>query len=297
MEKGKLPLVEANTVSLADIEPRQSIRVYRKWVAKNVRTQVASNFCAILLDKEGNAIQANMDLRDTDYFNDLLQLNNAYRISQFKCTTTKIWDHTLPNNTTLIFGRYTSIIPISNTDFPEHYFNFIAYNEVNQRADMNGAPLIGYNIDGEDKGTTKSGIHLKRVAQTRNLVVLNSLNRQLLSQSTHRDNVNIHLDASGEHCDAPIMLLVLMLFLTGLQELNNEILGRTIDEDLLLAGIVSAFAICWGTQARLGDCASLFESTGKSYSSCSRSNVGSDLGNKRLMGSSHRMGGGDFVVV
>ncbi|GKG19705.1 hypothetical protein Tco_0376804, partial [Tanacetum coccineum] len=78
MEKGKLPLVEANTVSLADIEPRQSIRVYRKWVAKNVRTQVASNFCAILLDKEGNAIQANMDLRDTDYFNDLLQLNNAY---------------------------------------------------------------------------------------------------------------------------------------------------------------------------------------------------------------------------
>ncbi|GJR16421.1 DNA helicase, partial [Tanacetum coccineum] len=77
MEKGKLPLVEANT---------------------------------------GNAIQANMDLRDTDYFNDLLQLNNAY----------------------------TSIIPISNADFPEHYFNFIAYNEVNQRADINGAPLIDY---------------------------------------------------------------------------------------------------------------------------------------------------------
>ncbi|GKD03428.1 hypothetical protein Tco_1178402 [Tanacetum coccineum] len=50
-------------------------------------------------------------------------------------------------------------------------------------------------------------------------------------------------------------------------------------------------------QARLGDCASLFESTGKSYSSCSRLNVGSDLGNKRLMGSSHRMGDGDFVVV
>ncbi|GKD97746.1 DNA helicase, partial [Tanacetum coccineum] len=105
MDKGKLPLVEATTVSLADIKPRQTnktieVRVYRKWVAKNVRTQVASNFCAILLDKEGNAIQANMDLRDTDYFNDLLQLNNAYRI--------------------------------------------LPYNEVNQRADINGAPLIDY---------------------------------------------------------------------------------------------------------------------------------------------------------
>ncbi|GJZ83147.1 DNA helicase [Tanacetum coccineum] len=30
----------------------------------------------------GNAIQANMDVKDTDYFSDLLQLNDAYRISQ-----------------------------------------------------------------------------------------------------------------------------------------------------------------------------------------------------------------------
>ncbi|GJV28335.1 DNA helicase [Tanacetum coccineum] len=92
---------------------------------------------------EGNAIQANMDLKDTDYFNELLQLNNAYRISRFMCTGTKIWDRTLPSKTTLLFGRYTSIVLISNADFLEHYFNFVAYNEVDQRADMNGAPLIG----------------------------------------------------------------------------------------------------------------------------------------------------------
>nr|GEV61801.1 ribonuclease H-like domain-containing protein [Tanacetum cinerariifolium] len=104
IDKGKLPLVEANI---------------------------------------GNAIQANMDLKDTDYFNQLLQLNNAYRISRFMCTQTKIWDRTLPNQTTLLFGRYTSIIPISNVDFPEHYFNLIAYNEVDARADVNGAPLAG----------------------------------------------------------------------------------------------------------------------------------------------------------
>nr|GEX41943.1 DNA helicase PIF1, ATP-dependent [Tanacetum cinerariifolium] len=54
---------------------------------------------------------------------------------------TKTWDRTLPNDITLIFGRYTSFIPIPNDNFPEHYFNFIAYNEVDARADVSGAPL------------------------------------------------------------------------------------------------------------------------------------------------------------
>ncbi|GJZ20080.1 hypothetical protein Tco_0556670 [Tanacetum coccineum] len=98
----------------------------------------------------------------------------------------------------------------------------------------------GYNNNGADKGTTKSGIHLKRVAQTRNLAVLDSLNHQLLSQSTHSDNVNIHLDASGEYCDRANYVIgtdALPNQSSG-TELDNEILGRTIDEDLLLAWIV-----------------------------------------------------------
>ncbi|GJW42840.1 DNA helicase [Tanacetum coccineum] len=103
VDKGKLPLVEANAISLADIKPTQTgqtieIRVYRKWVAKNVKTQVASNFCAILLDKQGNAIQANMDLKDTDHFDELLQLNNAYRISRFLCTRYHFGKKAKPGN-------------------------------------------------------------------------------------------------------------------------------------------------------------------------------------------------------
>ncbi|GKC21789.1 DNA helicase, partial [Tanacetum coccineum] len=95
-----------------------------------------------LLSK-GNAIQANMNLNDINQFDELLQLNNTYRISRFRCMKTQSWDRTLPNNTTLLFGKYTSIIPISNADFPEHHFNFIAYNEVAKRATVSGAPLTG----------------------------------------------------------------------------------------------------------------------------------------------------------
>nr|GEV41507.1 helitron helicase-like domain-containing protein [Tanacetum cinerariifolium] len=150
-DKGKLPLVEANSVSIADINPTLlnqtiEVRVYRKWVAKNVATQVASNFCAILLEKQGNAMQANMDLKDTDYFSELLQLNDAYRFSRFRCTPTKAWERTLQNDITLTLGRYTSIVPISNANFPKHYFNFVAYNEVDHRATKSGAPLTGLQL-------------------------------------------------------------------------------------------------------------------------------------------------------
>nr|GEU60755.1 DNA helicase [Tanacetum cinerariifolium] len=124
VDKGKLPLVEATTVSIADIKP----------------THVDQAI-------EGNAIQANMDLKDTDYFNQPMQLNNASRISCFMCTHTKTWDRTLPNDITLIFGRYTSFIPIPNDNFPEHFFNFIAYNEVDAHADINATSATYYYLN------------------------------------------------------------------------------------------------------------------------------------------------------
>nr|GEU34725.1 hypothetical protein [Tanacetum cinerariifolium] len=214
-DKGKLPLIEENTVSLADIKPTQTnqtieVRVYRKWVAKNVKTQVASNFCAMLLDTKGNAIQANMDLRDTNYFNQQLQLNNAYIISRFMCTTTKIWDRTLPNNTTLLFRRYTSIIPISNTNFPEHYFNFIAYNEVSARANISGAPLINYSLwevimNGDSPLPTRivDGVvqivaptnEKQRLAKKNKLKARGTLLMALSDK--HQLNFNIHKDAKS----------------------------------------------------------------------------------------------------
>ncbi|GJW54992.1 hypothetical protein Tco_0099077 [Tanacetum coccineum] len=44
----------------------------------------------------GHAIQANMDVKNSDYFSQLLPLENAYRISE-------------DNKTSLIFGRYIQV--------------------------------------------------------------------------------------------------------------------------------------------------------------------------------------------
>ncbi|GKC86197.1 hypothetical protein Tco_1141914 [Tanacetum coccineum] len=51
------------------------------------------------------------------------------------------------NKTTLNFGKYTSIEPIPNDSFPEHYFKFIAYNEVQDKVDVSGATLTAGKFD------------------------------------------------------------------------------------------------------------------------------------------------------
>nr|GEV65680.1 hypothetical protein [Tanacetum cinerariifolium] len=82
-----------------------------------------------------------MDVKDTDYFNQLLQLNRAYRISGFSCEQTGPWERTLENPASLIFGRFIDLQDISNVDFPEHYFNFATYNELQPKADVKNAIL------------------------------------------------------------------------------------------------------------------------------------------------------------
>nr|GEZ60221.1 nucleic acid-binding, OB-fold protein [Tanacetum cinerariifolium] len=54
------------------------------------------------------------------------------------------WERTLENSTALIFGKFIDVQQIPNSDFPEHYFNFAAYNELAARADVRNAILTDY---------------------------------------------------------------------------------------------------------------------------------------------------------
>nr|GEV15652.1 nucleic acid-binding, OB-fold protein [Tanacetum cinerariifolium] len=114
-EKGKMIITKPNVTIIADLKPMDTNKtleavVYHKWTSKHVQTQQPMKYCCILLDKQGTPIQANMDVKDTTYFDRLLQLRKAYRISRFSCEQT-------------------------GEDFPEHYFNFTSYNELAGRAD------------------------------------------------------------------------------------------------------------------------------------------------------------------
>ncbi|GJZ85918.1 nucleic acid-binding, OB-fold protein [Tanacetum coccineum] len=148
-DKGKLIVVEPKIAHFTDLNPTHcnktiEVIVYRKWTSKHVATRQPTKFCCILMDKQGTPIQANMDVKDTEYFDQLLQLKKAYKISGFSCEQTGVWERTLENPTSLIFGRFIDLLEISNDGFPEHYFNFASYNELPARTDVRNSILTDY---------------------------------------------------------------------------------------------------------------------------------------------------------
>ncbi|GJS68855.1 DNA helicase, partial [Tanacetum coccineum] len=48
-------------------------KVYQKWISKSVPEMKELAFCYILMDRENNAIQVNMDINNIDYFDPLLK--------------------------------------------------------------------------------------------------------------------------------------------------------------------------------------------------------------------------------
>ncbi|GJZ51344.1 hypothetical protein Tco_0605859 [Tanacetum coccineum] len=86
-----------------------------------------------ILEAKGNAVQSNMNLKDLDYFNPKLQIGTAYRISNFICEATSNYQQTLENKTSLRFRKYTTFDTISAATFPNYYFEFIRYNQLESK--------------------------------------------------------------------------------------------------------------------------------------------------------------------
>ena len=95
--------------------------------------QWLTNHKPFLFSKQGSAIQANTEPTEINYFKKLLIPGKVYRISRFMCIPTHNWQQTLENRTSLAFTRLTKFDPIPSDAFPEHYFNFVAYNRLPTR--------------------------------------------------------------------------------------------------------------------------------------------------------------------
>lgn len=76
-----------------------------------------------------------MSANDINHFSKILIPGKTYRISGFECIETDNWQQTLANPTSLSFTRFfTSFDDIEDVGFPDHYFDFISYNELPRRA-------------------------------------------------------------------------------------------------------------------------------------------------------------------
>ena len=82
---------------------------------------------------QGNAIQANMNVKEIDYFDPKIKVGCTYRISEFMCEPTNPYQQTIDNKTSLKFGKITKFDAITVPGIPYHYFNFVSYNQLQSR--------------------------------------------------------------------------------------------------------------------------------------------------------------------
>ncbi|PWA82240.1 replication protein A 70 kDa DNA-binding subunit [Artemisia annua] len=138
---------------IKDLKPRDRNKIlegkiYRAWIHRDPPDTTDKGYRAILLDKQGDAIQANINAEDINHFTNIVIPGKTYRISGFTCIDRDNWQQTLRNPTSLSFTRFfTTFHPIEDVGFPNHYFNFISYNELPYRVvDPRDKPKKPYPI-------------------------------------------------------------------------------------------------------------------------------------------------------
>ncbi|PWA34938.1 nucleic acid-binding, OB-fold protein [Artemisia annua] len=164
---------------LAELNPADNskfiqIKVYRKWTSVKMPGFTPTAFSCMLLDKKGSAIQANADLKEKERFDHDLQMNCVYKIQGFGFEKADPWGKTLDNDITLCFGKYTQTDLLQDKDFPSHYFNFAAFNELNARLEKKNPILtdyIGY-VHNVEKVKEYGGVTTSRV-KVRNIGIRN----------------------------------------------------------------------------------------------------------------------------
>ncbi|XP_071731916.1 replication protein A 70 kDa DNA-binding subunit B-like isoform X2 [Rutidosis leptorrhynchoides] len=87
----------------------------------------------MLIDEMHYPMLVNMRYTDKDFLGNLMHLNQIYMIANFSCNATARWEKVLPGPTTLSFDRNTTFEHLPQADFPEHYFQFVAYNQLRTR--------------------------------------------------------------------------------------------------------------------------------------------------------------------
>nr|GEZ73628.1 reverse transcriptase domain-containing protein [Tanacetum cinerariifolium] len=130
-------LVKMAKNTIASLKIRQAncvleAKVYRKWISKSIPEKKEIAFYCILIDKEKNAIKANMDVNNTYHFNPLLKQHMVYRITNFICESTKPYLQTLENRISLRFRKIKTFdaLPEKESEFLKHHFEFLAYKAV-----------------------------------------------------------------------------------------------------------------------------------------------------------------------
>ncbi|XP_071714769.1 uncharacterized protein [Rutidosis leptorrhynchoides] len=106
------------------------VLAYRHWVMKRARNTKPIGFCILLIDIYGNTIQAIADYSQKRHFTNLLQLNSAYRLSNFICEPVNQYDKAVSNITCISIGEQLTFEGIPTEGFPREHFEFTHHSSL-----------------------------------------------------------------------------------------------------------------------------------------------------------------------
>ncbi|XP_071708688.1 replication protein A 70 kDa DNA-binding subunit B-like [Rutidosis leptorrhynchoides] len=115
-----------------DIDRTIAARIYRKWVTYSYHNQAPTGYCCMLIDEMVFVFYISADI-DKAYFDELMNLNKMYVITNFSAHAITRWEKILPGPMTFLFDRNTDFEELPFADYPDHYFQFVAYNQLRTR--------------------------------------------------------------------------------------------------------------------------------------------------------------------
>ncbi|KAI3728035.1 hypothetical protein L6452_16662 [Arctium lappa] len=105
------------------------IKVLRSWTPYGKRNEC----CFLLIDKQGNPIQAYANSNDKSHFQTPIKVGSCYRVTNFICEKSRTYMVIVPHKTSIRVGKAARFEEIPDTGFPLHYFNFSPYDQLSNK--------------------------------------------------------------------------------------------------------------------------------------------------------------------
>ncbi|XP_076916724.1 replication protein A 70 kDa DNA-binding subunit B-like [Bidens hawaiensis] len=110
------------------MENHWKFRVVRKW-----QPFKRAERCYLLVDINGDAIEAVATERNAQHMIDLLEINQCYSIRKYICTNKRYMMHTVEHEASIMLAKYTQAVPIDKDNIPTYHFNFLPYDLLHTR--------------------------------------------------------------------------------------------------------------------------------------------------------------------
>ncbi|KAI3693273.1 hypothetical protein L6452_33106 [Arctium lappa] len=169
----------------ADLKPGDGdrpidIKVLRSWTPYGKRNEC----CFLLIDKQGNPIQAYANSNDKSQFQTPIKVGSCYRVTNFICEKSRTYMVIVPHKTSIRVGKAARFEEIPDTGFPLHYFNFSPYDQLSNK--MNKHEILTAETSLHTEATTV--VESPTIVAVTSMKVTKYYGRTVHMQSPHRKN-------------------------------------------------------------------------------------------------------------